>query len=165
MAYPFDKIKLPHLKLGVGNGVLFCNKDGSFKIVKGQNDPIFRIIDPVLAKKITQFLYDVYLCPHPMLIEEGCYPDHPKDGVHKEEPDKVDMGQEINLDVFEKDLADLINRHDLEGLANVPDYILAKHLRGCLNSFCVNLKENTRWHSFNDKSRCDSKTQKNGTQT
>lgn len=59
---------------------------------------------------------------------------------------KIDLK---TLDAFEKDLTGLINRYGLEGLADVPDYILAKHLRSCLNLFCVNLKENTRWHNQN----------------
>lgn len=33
---------------------------------------------------------------------------------------------------FEKELAELINKHNLEKPSNTPDFILAKYLTGCL---------------------------------
>lgn len=37
--------------------------------------------------------------------------------------------------VFEKELANLINRHSLENGSNTPDYILAQYLAACLKVF------------------------------
>jgi hypothetical protein len=39
------------------------------------------------------------------------------------------------LNVFEKDLSELINKHSLEANSNCPDIILAQYLTTCLKTF------------------------------
>ncbi len=50
------------------------------------------------------------------------------------------------MDTFGKELAQLINKHSLENLSNTPDFILAKFMSNCLDSFNLATKERTHWY-------------------
>ncbi len=39
----------------------------------------------------------------------------------------------MNEDIFEQELMALINKHSLENIANIPDFIIAEHLIKSLN--------------------------------
>jgi len=55
----------------------------------------------------------------------------------------------INTDTeFMKDLEKLINKHCIENKSDTPDFILAKYLTQCLNSFNYITKERDLWHGF-----------------
>lgn len=56
------------------------------------------------------------------------------------------------MNEFEKELADLINRHSLENGSNTPDFILAKYLRKCLETYNEIIGERDKWwgHATND---------------
>ena len=47
---------------------------------------------------------------------------------------------------FEQELAELINRHSLEGESNTPDFILAEYLKNCLNAFTEASTHRERWY-------------------
>jgi hypothetical protein len=138
MAYPFDKIKLPHIIFSEGS--LFCNVDGSFKIAKG-HDPIFRITDPESAKKIAKFLYDVYLNPDPLpVLYENMEKSERKQAVPQLDQTCVPAPPPPPP----------MNWKGTDGEPKLDPRTGAKII-------CD--------EPFNDKSRCDSKTQNNGTQT
>ena len=50
------------------------------------------------------------------------------------------------MDKFEKDLKALINSHSRENESNTPDHILAKYMRGCLESFNLAVKSRELFH-------------------
>jgi hypothetical protein len=50
------------------------------------------------------------------------------------------------MDAFERELEQLINRHSLENDSNTPDFILAKHLRGCLEEWNDAVEARERWY-------------------
>ena len=52
---------------------------------------------------------------------------------------------------FQKELADLINKHSLENPSNTPDFILAQYLADCLDAFNVATNQRDGWCS--EKSR------------
>lgn len=45
--------------------------------------------------------------------------------------------QQSNLDKFQNDLADLINKYSLENDSDTPDFLLAAYLRHCLDTWNV----------------------------
>lgn len=51
------------------------------------------------------------------------------------------------LDEFEKELEHLINKHSLENESATPDFILAHHLRKCLEAFNETSKARKDWYS------------------
>lgn len=53
---------------------------------------------------------------------------------------------------FEQELENLINRYSLENDSNTPDFILAKHLKGCLEIFNVTMTNRDKWYDINQKS-------------
>lgn len=59
---------------------------------------------------------------------------------------KVAHGPEIDrLREFEKDLAGLINKYNLESLGNIPDYMLAEFLRKTLQECSWLAREQNKW--------------------
>lgn len=48
---------------------------------------------------------------------------------------------------FEKELQHLINRYSLENGSNTPDFILAKYLVSCLESFNNTVKSRQKWYA------------------
>lgn len=50
------------------------------------------------------------------------------------------------LDEFEKELEHLINKYSLENLSNTPDFILAAHLRNCLENFSRTARVREDWY-------------------
>ncbi len=51
---------------------------------------------------------------------------------------------------FENELRDLINCHSKENDSNTPDYILAKYLGRCLDSFTIAIRERENWYGRKD---------------
>lgn len=49
-------------------------------------------------------------------------------------------------DEFQKALEDLINRHSMENGSDTPDFILAKYLQGCLETFNATVKLRDSWY-------------------
>ncbi len=47
---------------------------------------------------------------------------------------------------FERELANLINRHSMENASNTPDYILAQYLLGCLGAFTAATQQRETWY-------------------
>ena len=47
---------------------------------------------------------------------------------------------------FEKELESLINRHSMENGSDTPDFILAKFLRGCLETFNSAVARRAKWY-------------------
>ncbi len=47
---------------------------------------------------------------------------------------------------FVKELADLINGHSIENIANVPDFILAEHMYQSMRVFCSTAIRRDRWY-------------------
>jgi hypothetical protein len=52
---------------------------------------------------------------------------------------------------FEKELTELINKHSMEGQSEIPDFVLAKYLHGCLTNFAVAVLRRDQWYHFNQK--------------
>lgn len=48
---------------------------------------------------------------------------------------------------FERELAELLNKHSRENFSSTPDFLLARFLMGCLESYETVMLANTRWHS------------------
>lgn len=48
---------------------------------------------------------------------------------------------------FEKELADLINRHSKEGESDTPDFILAIYLQACLTAFNMTMHMRNDWYT------------------
>lgn len=53
-----------------------------------------------------------------------------------------------DLEAFNKDLQDLINRHSLENLSDTPDFILAAYLSSCLLAFGLNIRTRDNWYGY-----------------
>lgn len=65
--------------------------------------------------------------------------------------DYKDLEDDVSPE-FQKDLKDLINRHSIENLADMPDFIMARMIAGVLHSIGKAVKRNTKWHDpDNDK--------------
>jgi hypothetical protein len=47
---------------------------------------------------------------------------------------------------FEKELRELINRHNGEGTSNTPDFILAYYLESCLLAFNTATQQRETWY-------------------
>jgi len=52
---------------------------------------------------------------------------------------------EKEMEVFEKELTELINKHSMENASDTPDFILAHYLCNCLSAFNLATKERTKW--------------------
>lgn len=52
----------------------------------------------------------------------------------------------VNLDKFEEDLARLINRHSVENIAKMPDFLLAKLIVRFIRAMGPCLEANLKWH-------------------
>jgi len=46
---------------------------------------------------------------------------------------------------FETGLKDLINTHSIENESDTPDFILARYMRACLDTFNVATKDRDSW--------------------
>lgn len=51
-----------------------------------------------------------------------------------------------NWDKFEKELEQLINKYSMENTSNTPDFILAKYLRYCLETFNYASNSRETWY-------------------
>jgi hypothetical protein len=51
------------------------------------------------------------------------------------------------LDLFEKELTSLINKHSLESFSDTPDFILASYLRTCLEAYNKSQRRRQEWYS------------------
>jgi hypothetical protein len=51
---------------------------------------------------------------------------------------------------FERQLADLINRHSLENASDTPDFILAEYLKDCLSAYNQATRKRTDWYKKNN---------------
>jgi len=51
------------------------------------------------------------------------------------------------MSAFEKDIAEVINRHSEESGSNTPDFILARYLSDCLESYNRAVKWRALWYS------------------
>lgn len=47
---------------------------------------------------------------------------------------------------FEKDIQTLINRHSMENGSDTPDFILAKYLKGCLDTYNATVTAREKWY-------------------
>lgn len=56
---------------------------------------------------------------------------------------------------FEKELANLINRRSLEtNMANTPDFLLARYIVQCLQTYQYIVQEREHWYGRGTKSEC-----------
>lgn len=53
-----------------------------------------------------------------------------------------------NISEFKRDLEAIINRNNIEGTSNTPDFIIAKYLYNCLQSFEVAVQERDKWYGI-----------------
>lgn len=51
---------------------------------------------------------------------------------------------------FEKDLAKVINKHSMENVADVPDFILAAYLMRCLEAFNIAHLRTSQWYGHHE---------------
>lgn len=51
-----------------------------------------------------------------------------------------------HMDIFEREVAHLINRMSLENGSHTPDFIIAAYLRRCLENYNSALIDRTRWY-------------------
>lgn len=79
---------------------------------------------------------------HPPEPENAC-----KAEESKENPNSTD-----NMDEFKKGLTNLINRHSIENLCDMPDFLLSDMICAYLVAFGSVNKQNLDWHG------CDSVT-------
>jgi len=56
------------------------------------------------------------------------------------------MTNQRNLDNFETELTRLINKYSLENIANIPDFILAKHLVLALTALSMSTINRDVWY-------------------
>lgn len=47
---------------------------------------------------------------------------------------------------LEEEIREAVNRHSMENVSNVPDFILAHYLIGCLGNFNEAVKRRTAWY-------------------
>lgn len=47
---------------------------------------------------------------------------------------------------FEKELAELINKHSMENPSNTPDFLLAGYLTGCMRVFAETMHSREFWY-------------------
>lgn len=52
----------------------------------------------------------------------------------------------MNYETFEKELADLINRHSVENVSNTPDFQIAAYLVRCLQNYDQAIKNREIWY-------------------
>ena len=52
---------------------------------------------------------------------------------------------------FEKELGELIRKHSMEHESDTPEFILAKYLIGCLESFNEAMKQRDSWYRTAEK--------------
>lgn len=52
-------------------------------------------------------------------------------------------------DKFTKELKELINKHSMENLCDMPDYILAEMITEFITTFGFHMKRNLDWHGCN----------------
>jgi hypothetical protein len=50
------------------------------------------------------------------------------------------------MDEFEKELTHLINRHSIENLADMPDFLLAGMIRRMIEAMGPSIKKTLDWH-------------------
>ncbi len=50
------------------------------------------------------------------------------------------------MEKFETELCFLINKHCIENDSNTPDFILAKYMKSCLDSFHEAVKQRESWY-------------------
>ena len=50
------------------------------------------------------------------------------------------------MDTFERELESLINRYSQENASNTPDFILARYLLGCLNTWNAAIHRRETWY-------------------
>jgi len=65
--------------------------------------------------------------------------------VTEKELDVAHGPEEDRLREFEKDLAELINKYNLESLGNIPSYMLAEFLRKTLQECSWLTREQNSW--------------------
>ncbi len=53
------------------------------------------------------------------------------------------------MDTFEDELRMLINKHSMENVCDVPDFILAKMIRNFIYAIGQPIKETLDWHGCN----------------
>lgn len=53
-----------------------------------------------------------------------------------------------NIGEFKEALRSIINANSMEGTSNTPDYILAKYLYNCLQSFEIAVNERDKWYGI-----------------
>ena len=51
-----------------------------------------------------------------------------------------------NLNVFQKELEKLINKHSIENYWNMPDYLMAKMITDFIEVSSNSMKMNLEWH-------------------
>lgn len=64
-----------------------------------------------------------------------------------------------NLQTFEAELCDLINRYSLEALSNTPDFILAYYLKDCLLAFNNVQQRRKEWFAQREEVRKERESQ------
>jgi len=52
----------------------------------------------------------------------------------------------MNLQAFQKELTELINKHSIENGSNTPDFILGQFLMDCLLSFNKSNQQREKWY-------------------
>lgn len=53
------------------------------------------------------------------------------------------------MEEFERELISLINRHSLENMCDMPDFVLAKYLVMCLETLTETVRKNEQWNDEN----------------
>ncbi len=61
--------------------------------------------------------------------------------------ENITQEEKMPWKTFEKELADLINRHSMENGSNTPDYILARYLLQCLMAYESLNRSKEEWFS------------------
>ena len=52
---------------------------------------------------------------------------------------------------FLKELAKVLNKHNIDTATDTPDYILAEYLNSCLRSYLIVNYNNRNWHGEENK--------------
>lgn len=53
-----------------------------------------------------------------------------------------------NISEFKKQLEGIINSNNMEGTSNTPDFILAKYLYNCLQSYEIAVQDRDKWYGI-----------------
>ena len=58
------------------------------------------------------------------------------------------MANPRNIAEFKQQLEEILNRNSMENTSNTPDWVLAKYLYNCLQSFDIATQERDKWYGI-----------------